>query len=78
MSSFQDIRDAFRQLVLRELRPIEDRDGLRVGEDVRVTKEKDKYLVRFLKGTDEKRKKVIREKLDMANVAYTEGKDFKD
>ena len=78
MSSFQDIRDAFRPLVLRDLRPIEDKDGLRVGEDCRVTKEKDKYVVRFIKGTDEKRKKQIREKLETAAIPFTEGKEFKD
>ena len=75
----QEIRDAFRGLILRDLRPIEDKDGVRVGEDVRIHKEKDKgYVLRFLKGTDEKRKKQVREKLDTADVEYTEGKDFKD
>ena len=74
----QEIRDAFRGLMLRDLRPIEDKDGFRVGEDVRVHKEKDSYVLRFLKGTDEKRKKSIKEKLDTAKVKYTEGKEFKD
>ncbi len=75
----QEIRDAFRGLILRDLRPIEDKDGVRVGEDVRVHKEKDKgYVVRFLKGTDEKRRKAVREKLDTGAVQYSEGKDFKD
>lgn len=76
----QEIQDAFRGLVLRDLRPTEDKDGVRVGEDVRIHREKDKkdYVVRFIKGTDEKRRKQVREKLDMANVKYTEGKDFKD
>jgi len=62
----QEIRDAFRGMVLRELRPVEDKDGFRVGEDVRISKDKDKgFVVRFLKGTEEKRRKAIREKLDM-------------
>ena len=79
VSNLQEIRDAFRGLILRDLRPLEDKDGFRVGEDVRIHKEKDKgFVVRFLKGTDEKRRKVVREKLDLAEVEYTEGKDYKD
>ncbi len=79
MSNLQEIRDAFRGLILRDLRPIEDKDGVRIGEDVRIHKEKDKgYVVRFLKGTDEKRRKAVREKLDLAQVQYTEAKDYKD
>ena len=79
MADMQDLRDAFRGMILRDLRPIVDKDGVRVGEDVRVVKEKDKgYIVYFLKGSEEKRRKAIREKLDMGNVKYTEGKDFKD
>lgn len=74
----QEIREAFRGLILRDLRPIEDKDGVRIGEDVRIHKEKDKYVLRFLKGSEEKRRKQIREKLDTADVEYTEGKDFKD
>ena len=74
----QKIREAFRGLILRELRPIEDKDGVRIGEDVRIHKEKDKYILRFLKGSEEKRRKQIREKLDTADVEYTEGKDYKD
>lgn len=79
MSNLQDIRDAFRGLVLRELRPVEDKDGFRVGEDVRVHIEKDKgYVVRFLKGTDEKRRKGVRERLETSGLKYSEGKDYKD
>lgn len=75
----QEIKDAFRGLVLRALRPIEDKEGLRVGEDVRVTKEKDgTYLVRFLQKSDEKRRKQIRDQLNLAKVKFKEGKDFKD
>ena len=75
----QEIREAFRGMILRELRPIEDKDGVRVGEDVRVHKDKDKgYVLRFLKGTEEKRRKAIREKLDTARVKYAEGKEYKD
>jgi len=75
----QEIKDAFRGLILRDLRPLEDKDGVRIGEDVRIHKEKDKaYVLRFLKGTEEKRRKQIREKLDGGTVKYTEGKDFKD
>jgi hypothetical protein len=74
----QDIREAFRGLVLRDLRPIEDKDGVRIGEDVRIHKDKKGYVVRFLKGTEEKRRKQIREKLDLATIEYSVGADYKD
>jgi hypothetical protein len=77
--NLSEIREAFRGLILRDLRPVEDRDGVRVGEDVRIHKDAGKgFVVRFLKGTDEKRRKAVREKLETADVEYTEGKDFKD
>jgi hypothetical protein len=79
MQEMQEIKDAFRGIVVRDLRPIEDKDGVRVGEDVRVTKEKDgSYLVRFLKNTDEKRRKHVRDALNLKHVNFKEGKDFKD
>jgi hypothetical protein len=75
----QEIREAFRGIILRDLRPVEDKDGVRVGEDVRITREKDgSYLVRFLKGTEEKRKKAIRDTLNGKNIQFKEGKEFKD
>jgi hypothetical protein len=82
MSNMSEIRECFRGLMLRELRPIEDKDGLRIGEDVRIIKEKDAkdkgYTVRFLKGTAETRKKMIRDKLRDANISFKEDKDYKD
>lgn len=73
----QEIRDAFRGLMLRDLRPVEDKEGVRIGEDVRITKESDgSYLVRFLKDTTEKRKKQIRDRLNEQKIKFKEGKDF--
>ncbi|GIW71682.1 MAG: hypothetical protein KatS3mg102_1224 [Planctomycetota bacterium] len=71
-----DIREAFRGVMLRDLRPIEDKDGVRIGEDVRIYKEKEGYVLRFLKGTDEKRRKQIRDRLQVHQIAFQEGKDF--
>jgi hypothetical protein len=73
----QEIRDAFRGIMLRDLRPIEDKDGVRIGEDVRVYQEKSGFTVRFLAGTPESRRKQVRDKLDGSNVGYKEGKDYR-
>jgi hypothetical protein len=73
-----ELKEVFRGLILRPLRPVEDKDGVRIGEDVRVTKEKDAFLVRFLKDTAEKRRKQIRETLTTKGVTFKEGKDYKD
>lgn len=72
-----EIKDAFRGVMTRPVRPIEDREGLRIGEDCRIYKGKKGYEVAFLKGTEEKRRKMVRDKLDQAGVEYTEIKDFK-
>ena len=74
----QEIRDVFRGLMLRDLRPVEDKEGVRIGEDVRITKEKDGYLVRFLKDTPEKRRKQVRDKLNEQKIKFKEGKEYKD
>jgi hypothetical protein len=74
--SLQKIKEAFRGAFLKDLRPIEDREGLRLGEDVRFHMDKEVCIVRFLKGTDEKTRKQYRDKLDLAGVSYKEGKDF--
>ena len=65
-----DLKTAFRGVMLRDIRPIEDKDGVRVGEDVRITRETEKekgkdggatyYLVRYLKDTKESRRKQVR------------------
>ncbi len=75
----EDLKEAFRGVMLRDLRPVEDKDGVRIGEDVRISKEKDGgYLVRFLKDTKELRKKAIRDSLSAKNIKFKEGKDYKD
>ncbi|MFC1705281.1 hypothetical protein ACFL59_00480 [Planctomycetota bacterium] len=72
------IRDAFRGVILRDLRPLEDKDGVRIGENCRIYKDKKGYTVRFLKGTEEKQRKTVRDKLDLAKIEYKEGKDWRD
>ncbi len=73
----EPIKEAFRGVILQTLRPVEDKEGVRIGEDVRVHKEKDgAFVVRFLKGTDEKRRKAIRDKLAEGKVKYKEAKDY--
>jgi hypothetical protein len=82
----QEIKEAFRGVVLRDLRPLEDKDGVRLGEDVRISKETEKtkegtasyFLLRFLKDTKESRKKFIRDTLNEKGIRYKEGKDYKD
>jgi len=61
----------------RPVRPIEDRNGLRIGEDVRIYKGKKGYELAFLRGSDEKRRKAVRDKLDESKIEYKEVKDFK-
>ncbi len=73
----QEIRDAFRGIMLRDLRPVEDKDGVRIGEDVRIYKEKKGYKLRFLAGTPESRRKQIRDRLETNEITYTEDKDFR-
>lgn len=74
----QAIRDAFRGLILRELRPLEDKDGLRIGEDCRIHKDKNTYVLRFLRGSEEKRRQSVRDRLELNNIKFKEGKDYKD
>ena len=83
-----DLKTAFRGVMLRDIRPIEDKDGVRVGEDVRITRETEKekgkdggatyYLVRYLKDTKESRRKQVRDQLNGSTIKFKEGKDFKD
>ena len=63
--------------MLQPLRPIEDKEGVRIGEDCRVYKDKKGFTVAFLKGTPEKRRKQVRDKLDQSQVEYKEGKEYK-
>ena len=77
----QVIRDVFRNFIIRDLRPLEDRDGVRIGEDVRIHKEaekggKTKYVLRFLKDTPERRKSPIRDRLEEHNIDFEEGPSF--
>ncbi len=76
--TLSEIRELFRGIILRDLRPLEDKDGVRIGEDVRIHKEKDAYVVRFLRGSDEKRRKTIRDRLNEAKIKFKEGKDYAD
>lgn len=73
----QPIRDAFRGIMLRDLRPVEDKEGVRIGEDVRIYKEKNGYTVRFLAGTPEPRRKQIRDRLEAHDIEYKEAADFR-
>jgi hypothetical protein len=73
-----EIRDCFKGIMLRDLRPVEDRDGVRIGEDVRIHREKESFVVRFLKNTDEKRRKTVRDRLNEAKIKFKEGKDYAD
>jgi hypothetical protein len=75
--SLDAIKDAFRGVMLQSLRPIEDKDGVRIGEDCRVYKDKKGFTVSFLKGTPEKRRKQVRDKLEGSRVEFKEGKDYK-
>ena len=74
----QQIKDAFRGLILRDVRPLEDRVGVRVGEDCRIYKEKAGFVLAFLKGSGEKRRKQVRDKLELNKIKFQEGKDFLD
>ena len=73
----QPIRDAFRGIMLRDLRPVENKDGVRIGEDVRIYKDRSGYTVRFLAGTPESRRKQIRDRLDAHEIRYKEAADFR-
>lgn len=71
------IKRAFSHVFTRDVRHVEPtKTGLMVGENVRIYKEGDGYVVSFLKGTDRPSRTQIAERLDMNNVAYTLGKDF--
>ena len=72
----EQIREVFRNVMLRDLRPIEDLDGIRLGEEVRIHKGKKGYVLRFLRGLDERKRVTYRDRLDESGVAYTEGKDY--
>jgi hypothetical protein len=72
----ETIKDAFRGFFFKDLKPIEKREGLRIGDILRVHKEKGKYILRFLKGTQEKTRQQYRDRLDEHTVEYEEGEDF--
>jgi hypothetical protein len=74
----QQIKDAFRGLILRDVRPLEDREGVRIGEDCRIYKERAGFVLAFLKGSEEKRRKQIRDRLELNKISFQEGKDFVD
>lgn len=70
------IKEAFRGVFIKELKPAEDKEGVRIGDNVRVYKNGDKFLVRFLKGTVEKDRKKIRDRLNENKIPYSVGDDF--
>lgn len=70
----QEIRDVFPGF-LTKFRD-KEREGVKIGEDVRISKQKDGFLVQFLKGTEEKRRRQIRDKLNEKNIKYKEGADY--
>lgn len=64
-------------LFLRDLAKLEPgKKGVAVGESVRIYEDKGGYLLAFLRGTDEKSRRVIREKLDTARISYKPAPDF--
>ena len=71
------VKRAFSNVFTRDVRHVEPtKTGLMLGENTRIYKEGDSYVVSFLKGTDLPTRTKIAERLDMNNVVYTLGKDF--
>ena len=73
----EKIKNAFRNFMLRDIRAVEpDKKGYRIGDAVRVYKEKNGYVVRFLKGTEMKDRQNYLDKLEQEGLEYTQGEDF--
>ena len=50
--------------------------GFQVGEVLRVYQTPEGYTIAFLRGTDEKTRKMYRDKLDTGRVTYKAAPDF--
>jgi hypothetical protein len=71
----EDLKRALGSVVLRDLNE-QGRKGWRVGESLRVYQEAGGLTLAFLRGTDEKTRKLYRDKLTTAGVSCKVGKDF--
>jgi hypothetical protein len=64
-------------LFFKDLARVEPgKKGFQVGEVMRVYVDQGAYTVAFLKGSDEKSRKLYRDKLDQARIAYKAAPDF--
>lgn len=71
----EELKRALGSVVLRDLNE-DGKKGWRVGENLRVYQDARGLTLAFLKGTDEKTRKLYRDKLSTAGVSYQVGPDF--
>ena len=73
-----DLKRALGSVFLRDIRTLDPkRNGVIVGENLRIYEEKSGYVLSFLLGTDERVRGSFKEKLETAGLAYSIGDDFK-
>lgn len=74
----QDLKRAMGgSIFLRDIRNVEPaKKGWIVGDNLRFYTEEQGNTVSFLRGTDEKTRRTVREKLDTARIPYKAGPDF--
>lgn len=71
------IKRVFSNVFTRDVRNVEPtKTGLIVGENLRIYKEGDDYVLSFLKGTPLPARNQITDRLDQNHVSYKPGKDF--
>jgi hypothetical protein len=73
----EDLKRALGGVFLRDVARVEPgKKGYVVSESLRIYADKGAYTLSFLRGTDEKSRKTVRDQLDTANVKYKMGPDF--
>lgn len=71
----EELKRALGSVILRDLNE-GGKKGWRVGENLRIYQESQGLVLAFLRGTDEKTRKLYRDRLSTGGVSYKVGKDF--
>lgn len=69
-TEFDEIKTLFRGMFIRDLRPAEDRDGIRLGDDIRIHKEKGVFAIRFSPAITPAKRARIEDRLKLADIKY--------
>ncbi len=75
-TAFDEIKAVFRGMFIRDLRRVESRDGVCLGDDIRIHKDKGRFVIRYSPAMRHLKRKRIEERLDLASIQYVVQDDF--